>query len=44
MQKGDFSEKEISQLNLAPLVCKLLGIDRSKRMKDIKEFGGTIFE
>lgn len=44
MQKGDFSEKEISQLNLAPLVCKLLEIDRSKRMKDIKEFGGTIFE
>lgn len=44
MKKGDFTEGEVSQLNLAPLVCKLLGINKSKKMKDIKEFRGIIFE
>lgn len=44
MKKGDFTENEISQLKLAPLICKLLGINKSERMKDIEEFGGTIFE
>lgn len=44
MKKGDFTENEVCQLSLAPLVCKLLGIDQAKKMIDIKKFGGGIFE
>lgn len=44
IKKGEFTDSEMSQLLIAPLVCKLLGINKSNKMKDINEFGGIIFE
>lgn len=33
----DFSEKPISQLNIAPLSCRLLGLQKSEEMTEIRE-------
>lgn len=44
IKKGDFTESEISQLIVAPLVCELLQIQPGKKMINIKENGGVIFE
>jgi hypothetical protein len=34
VEKGDFSDHDISQLNIAPLVCSILGIPRAEGMLD----------
>lgn len=44
IKKGEFTSDEVSQLYIAPLVCKLLGINKAGKMKDIQSFGGNIFE
>lgn len=40
VEKGRFEEKTISQLNIAPLLCSLLGIEKAKGMIEIEEIGG----
>lgn len=37
IQYGDFTEKSISQLNIAPLLCKLLGIKEAQGMLACEE-------
>lgn len=44
IKKGNFTESEISQLIVAPLICELLQIQPGKKMIDIKTNGGVIFE
>lgn len=41
---GDFTEKKISQLVIAPLLCKLLNIDPSDKMRSLEEIGGEFIE
>lgn len=41
---GDFSARCISQLSIAPLLCKLLEIENSGDMKSLDENGVRIFE
>lgn len=40
----DFTDSEISELFIAPLICKLLDIEKSPKMRGFKEFGGDEFE
>lgn len=40
---GDFSGNLISQLSIAPLLCRLLGIDRADKMKSLEEIGVDFF-
>lgn len=44
VKKGNFSEKIISQLCFAPLLCRLLEIEPTPQMKDLSEIGVDIFE
>lgn len=44
IKKGEFTDCEISQLYVAPLICRLLGMSKSKKMKNLEEVGGYIFE
>lgn len=44
IKKGDLTNKEMSQLIVAPLVCELLEIQPGKKMIDLKANGGAIFE
>lgn len=39
VEKGRFEEKYISQLNVAPMLCRLLGIPAAKAMKQELEIG-----
>lgn len=41
IKKGNFEDKEISCLMTAPLICRLLGIEKSSKMREI---GGDEFE
>lgn len=42
---GDFSHgTPVSQLAVAPLLCRLLGVEKSKDMTDLSEFGVNFFE
>jgi predicted AlkP superfamily pyrophosphatase or phosphodiesterase len=41
---GDFSEKLISQLSIAPLLCRMLGIEKSDEMKSLEEIGVKFFD
>lgn len=40
---GDFSGERISQLCVAPLLCRLLGIEKSDEMKSLEEIGVKFF-
>lgn len=44
VKKGNFSEIAISQLAVAPMICALLGIDKSPNMKNLEDLGVDIFE
>jgi predicted AlkP superfamily pyrophosphatase or phosphodiesterase len=44
IKKGEFTENEISQLSIAPLTCKLLGINKSRKMKELNKYWSGIFE
>lgn len=36
IEKGDFTDRYISQLMVAPLLCNLLGIEKSNKMKELE--------
>ena len=40
---GDFSDKLISQLSVAPLLCRMLEIEKSEEMKSLEEIGVKFF-
>lgn len=40
---GDFSGKLISQLSIAPLLCRMLGIEKSDEMKSLEEIEVKFF-
>lgn len=44
-RRGDFSrEAPVPQLAVAPLLCRLLGVEPSEEMADLSEIGGNFFE
>lgn len=44
INKGEFTESGVSQLYVATLICRLLGIKKAEKMKNLEEVGGYIFE
>ncbi|PKM49906.1 MAG: nucleotide pyrophosphatase [Firmicutes bacterium HGW-Firmicutes-7] len=44
VRKGSFCESTISQLLIAPLLCDLLGIEKSPKMKNLEDLGVDLFE
>lgn len=44
VKKGNFCKETISQLAIAPLLCELLGIEKSLKMKSLKDLGVDLFE
>lgn len=41
---GDFSDGLISQLCIAPLLCRMLGIEKSEEMQSLEDIGVNFFE
>ncbi len=41
---GLFSEEPLPQLAVAPILCRLLALHKSREMKDLYEFGVDLFE
>lgn len=44
VKKGTFCQAAIPQLAIAPMLCKLLGIEKSPKMKNLEDLGVDIFE